>query len=329
MATIELTLTGPDGANPLGFLCALGVLRTLSNAWPNSEVKMKWIQIGAAWRPVLRAGHVALDDEDAKDTIVRTIFAKLKKMDGHPAFAYKDKDGREWETTKVSPDEYQHYAKEAVSDNSAYYKQWMEFVAAFACESVADSGKVQDTEFRLLGGGQQRFMVAIRNIVKNVRLKHLCEAIFGPWRYEDPGDRNLTFRWDPVDDRRYALRWSDPTKKTTKVIQGKRMSSQIWTVLGANRLAVEALPLFPVFPVSNRLETTGFKRAKRDEKFWIWPIWDTFLSIDVVRSTLAIFELQADQPNRAVLAPRGIVEIYRSQKIDVGKYKNFTASWAI
>jgi len=327
MATVELTLTGPDGANPLGFLCALGALRTLSNAWPDSEVKMKWEQIGAAWRPVLRANHADLDgkdEADQRDVIVNAIFEELKKMEGHPAFAFKDKDGNEWVTTEVGLDEYQRYAREATAEVSSLHLRWMEFVAAFACESLGKSSAVQDTEFRFLGGGKQRFMVAIRNLVANTQPRHLLEAMFGPWRYEDPGDGNIALRWDPADDRRHALRWTDPTQQTTKVIQGKKKSSKIWTVIGANRLAVEALPLYPAFPASNRLATTGFKGGRRDGKFWTWPMWDAFLNVEAVRSVLAISELQADQPDRAVLAPRGVVEIHRAQKIGVGNYKNFT-----
>lgn len=327
MATVELTLTGPDGANPLGFLSALGSLRTLSNAWPDSEVKMKWEQVGAAWRPVLRASHAELNVKDEagwKDVIVNAVFDELKKMHEHPAFAFKDKDGNEWVTTQVSADEYRRYAMEAVSETSSLHLRWMDFVVAFACESLGESSTVQDTEFRFLGGGQQRFMVAIRNLVAITRPEHLAEAIFGPWRYEDPGDGNIALRWDPADDRRHALRWTDPTQQTTKVIQGKKKSSKIWTVIGANRLAVEALPLLPAFPASNRLATTGFKGRRRDGIFWTWPMWDVFLNAEAVRSVLAISELQADQPNRVVLAPRGIMEIHRAQKIGVGNYKNFT-----
>lgn len=328
MATIELTLTGPDGANPLGFLCALGTLRTLSNAWPDSDVKMKWVQVGAAWRPVLRADHPDLDGKDEakqRNVIVNALFEELKKMQGHPAFAFKDKKGKEWVTTEVSPDEFKRYASESTAGSSPCYLRWMEFVAAFACECLSKSSAVQDTEFRFLGGGQQRFMVAIRNLVAKTQPRHLLEAVFGPWRYEDPGDGNIALRWDPSDDRRHALRWTDPTQPTTKVIQGKDKSSKIWTVLGANRLAVEALPLYPVFPVSNRLATTGFKGWRRDAKFWTWPIWTTFLNVEAIRSVLAISDLQADQPDRAALAPRGIVEIHRAQKIGVGQYKNFTS----
>lgn len=319
--TYEITLTGPEGANPLGFLCVLGTVRTLTNAWPEAEVKLAWRQMGAHWRPILRANHPDLNDKDA---LVKALYAELKKMDGHPAVAFKDANGDEWSSTQVPADEYRRYAEQATQEISYRHLSWMEFVAAFACESITESSNVQDTEFRFLGGGQQRFMVAVRNLVSYTQPAHLREAVFGPWRYEDSGDGNIAMRWDPADDRRHVLRWTDPTKATSKTIGGKEKSSKIWTVIGANRLAVEGLPFFPVFPVSSKLATTGFKGGRKNDTFWTWPLWNCFLNINTVSALLASSELQTDSPDRVKLAPRGIVEVYRTQKIVVGRYKNFT-----
>ncbi len=323
MTPTELTLTGPNGANPLGFLCALGTLRTLSNAWPDGEVKMAWKQEVAAWQPVLRA-NTDLNDREA---LVKAIYDELKMMDGHPAFTFKDKDGNEWSTTEVSRAEYARYAKEATQEDAESDVRWMGFVAAFACESTPKSDSedtVQDTEFRLLGGGRQQFLVALRHLVTSTQQEHLSEAVFGPWLYRDSGDGNLSLRWDPADDRRHALRWTDPTKATSKLVNGKNRSSKIWTVIGANRLAMEALPLFPVFPVGRRLATTGFKGGRKHNTFLSWPLWDGFINVDTARSILSLSELQRDEPAPEVFRPQGVVEIYRIQKIGVGNYKNFT-----
>lgn len=78
-------------------------------------------------------------------------------------------------------------------------------------------------------------------------VEHLREALFGPWRYENDG---LSMRWDPDDAKEYALRWRDPS------IGGV---SSVW---GANRLAFEALPLFPTVPTEAGLRTTGFRRQR-------------------------------------------------------------------
>ncbi len=46
-----LLLPGLDGANPLGFLAALGTLQTLSSTNPNSSVSMSWTESSLGWRP--------------------------------------------------------------------------------------------------------------------------------------------------------------------------------------------------------------------------------------------------------------------------------------
>lgn len=118
-------------------------------------------------------------------------------------------------------------------------------------------------------------------------------------------------RWDTADDRRYALRWNEPS------------GDPIRTVRGANRLAVEALPLMPTMPVNGRLETTGFKGTGARNTFWTWPIWTTPLVLDAVRSVLALRELQLDPLPRADLAARRIAEVYRSQRLTIRKFRNF------
>jgi hypothetical protein len=47
-----LVLEGIPGDNPLGFLAALGVLRTLSQRWPGHVIRMRW-QARGGWRPVI------------------------------------------------------------------------------------------------------------------------------------------------------------------------------------------------------------------------------------------------------------------------------------
>ncbi len=313
MATVELTLTGPDGANPLGFLCALGALRTLSNAWPDSEVKMKWEQLGAAWRPVLRASHADLDGKDKtgqRKVIVNAIFEELKKMEGHPA--------RRWDDThNIPPGNYREYASEARdlffnADNANHRPA--EWAAALACDGIADDKAVDDTAFRTMSGqGHQHFLKQIRLLQEATSSEHITEALFG-WKYQD---EKYNLRFDPSEDRRHALRWKSPDKDTIK------------TVWGANRLAAEGLPLYSVFPSGNRLKTVGFRGSGKDDTFWTWPLWGGFLNVSVVRVILALPTLQTKQPSRTDLSPLGIVEVYRAQRINVGRYRAFATARAV
>jgi hypothetical protein len=85
----------------------------------------------------------------------------------------------------------------------------------------------------------------------------------------------------------------------------------------AAALAYRGLQLLPCVPAGGGLATTGF--AKHGGALdWSWPIWSEWLSLDPVRSLLSLAELQQDRPARDRLYARGVVEIYRSSRIQVG-----------
>lgn len=193
-------------------------------------------------------------------------------------------------------------------------RAWADFLAAFGCESVTDDkGLIQDTSLRTMSGaGHQHFLGFMRTLISDTTSEELHAAMFLPWRYVDP---RPSMRWDPADDRRYAMRWDDPS------------GDPIRTVRGANRLAIEALPLLPTMPVGADLATTGFSRLVDRGIYWSWPIWDRPVIVEVVRSLLAYDELQRQPPDRRQLSAMGVREIYRSRRITQGKYRNFTPSF--
>jgi hypothetical protein len=232
-------------------------------------------------------------------------------MAGHPAFAIDD-------NLKIPPDRYRKdYAELAAAKaHESRDRTWADFVAAFGSEATAsEEGVIQDTALRTMSGaGHQHFLKTMRDLVQNTAAEHLRKALFEPWRYEDP---KPSLRWDPADDRRYALRWNEPS------------GDPIRTVRGANRVAIEALPLLPAMPVGTRLETTGFRGRSSRDTFWTWPIWSAPLTVDAVRSVLALRQLQEDPPPRPELAAMGVNEVYRSQRLTVGKYRNFAPAQAV
>ncbi|HEY5705579.1 MAG TPA: hypothetical protein VIS96_08410 [Terrimicrobiaceae bacterium] len=175
---------------------------------------------------------------------------------------------------------------------------------------------IEDTEFRTMSGaGHQHFLEFMNVLAKETTAEQLHEALFGPWRYSDSSP---TMRWDPEDDRRYALRWDEPSKDPVR------------TVRGANLLAVAALPLFPTIPLSGReLATTGFRGKGSRGAFITWPIWLGWLALDSIRSLISSRELQDDNASTRLLAFRGIEAVYRSQRITLGKYRNFTPAQAV
>lgn len=145
-------------------------------------------------------------------------------------------------------------------------------------------------------------------------------SLFEQWTYSDSG-RGLNLRWGPADDRRYALRWKNPSDEPNM------------TMRGANRLALEALPLFVTAPEGERLQTTGFTQRRTTGVRWTWPIWSGPLSLEACRSVLQMRTLQCSPLNsesrefaewRTSIAHLGISEVFQSQRITIGKFRNFT-----
>ncbi len=295
----EFLLKGLDGTNPLGFLAAVGTLRTSATAWSDNKVKMRWTVKGGSWRPALVFENLDM----SQDHYLDVLNSELKKKLSHSAFGFAEN----------LPIPFEDYAEQA---NSAFFsveksdREFADFISAFGSEAVVDKdNRMSDTAFRALGGGQTRFLKTMVQLVEATEADHLREALFETWSYSDD---KPSMRWDPADDRRHALRWKEPTKDPVK------------TVRGANRLAIEALPLHPTMPTSRRLETTGFTRKRGRGEEWSWPLWEPPVTVDVARSLLSLAELQKERPDRGELLRMGIREVMRCQRITTGKYRNFT-----
>lgn len=309
----SIELAGFDGNNPLAFLAALGTLRTLTLAWPDANVRLSWYLDGA-WHPILHATHPL-----QQASLVDALCVELQRMKSHPALDLGDNLG-------VPPSVFYKYAQRAQATASLSDRRWADFAAAFACEGTTtrDSKKqqvVQDTALRTMSGaGHQDFLAVARNIVNSTTPRHLERALFQPWQYDDPVEKQ-TMRWDPIDDIRYALRWRDPSGDPVRKKRG--------SMLGANRLALEGLPLLPTIPVGSVLHTTGFSGRGSRDTFWSWPIWQAPLSLDTTRSLLSLRELQLSVPPRRMLVRMGVVEIYRSQRLTVLKFRNFAPAASV
>ena len=306
----QVLLSGLDGSNPLGFLAAVGTLRSLSLTWSGRHPALSWLRHGC-WRPVLHTQHPTSEAE-----LVHALTDSLTGGDRRPELNDLGND------LTIEPGRFRVFADGVGKAANSQDRCSADFVAAFASEShVAQTGRIQDTAFRTMAGaGHQHFLAFMRNIIQYTTSEHLYRALFESWRYDDPV-QNATLRWDPVDDVRYALRDRNPSGDPVRTNSG--------SVLGANRLAIEGLPLFPTTPDATRLETTGFRGQKASNTFWTWPIWTRPASVEVVRSLLSLRELQCEAPDRDSLRPRGISEVFRAQRLTVGKVRNFTPARAV
>lgn len=293
-----LLLNGLDGSNPLAFLAAVGALRTLAHALPTTNWRMKWVRHNGLWAPAL-SGNQTITEEHLVE-----LLASALQGETTPEFDFS-------RNLNVSSKVFRRVAVEAQDVSSSVDRRYADFVASFGCEllSTYDKKNIQDTALRTMSGaGHQHFLGTMKQLVRTTKAEHVRRALFEIWDY---ADEKLGLRWDPEEDRRYALRWDNPSDDAPK------------TVRGANRLAVEALPLFPTAPGDRRLETTGFSRQQGAVVF-TWPIWEDALSVDVMRSLFALPDMHKAAPDRANLYAMGVVEVYRSQRISVGKYRNFT-----
>lgn len=294
---------GLDGSNPLAFLAALGTLRTLSLALPDETVTMSWEQQEGAWRPRLWCS-LASDG----DALIETLKDILVSAVDRASFAIGD-------NLNLPTNEFRAHLLKSIQNvetlNNQLARIDADFLAAFGSEVVVnDDGTMQDTALRTMSGaGHQHFLKFFRQLVSNTDSDHLRRSLFLKWDYADEG-RGMNLRWDPLDDRRYALRWKDPGPDPVK------------TMRGANRLAIEAMPLLPTMPTTECLATTAFEGKGSRGVYLVWPLWEAPISIDVLQSLLAsVGRLRDDAVASAEL---GIAALYASARITTGKFRNFT-----
>ncbi|AWM35562.1 hypothetical protein GobsT_67660 [Gemmata obscuriglobus] len=303
-----LPLTGLDGANPLAFLAALGTLRLAERAYPGT--RLSWKAQGS-WTPVLH-----LPQEITPTALIANLLAQAVRTRRCVTFA---------QDVKILAEEFCAFEREA---RLAIHtdREFSEFLVACANPLVTiqggpNAGKTKPTEFYFIAG-QQKLLKQALEIATAATQEHLTKALFAYWTYDDPLE-GLSLRWDPRDDLRYATRFHNPSKDKSK---GKKGS-----VLGANRLAFEALPLFPCFARGSRLVTTGFLVLDR-RPFFTWPIWEPAWGLSSVRSVLGALAAPRDGSEvRHIKTPDqiGVTVCYQCEKVSNSDYSNFTPSRAL
>lgn len=311
-----LSLNGLDGSNPLAFLTALGLLRTVEAVFPQHSSKLGWQNTEGAWRPFLELEGIDLEKEAFCDSLAGHLEATLQlKM--------LDELG---DNLTLSPCRFRaislRHLKEACLGNPESHVA-LQYLACFGTDAThqphsKDRTQMQDTALRTMSGaGHQHFIKFMRDIIAETSAYQIYATLFESWRYADNG-RGMNLRWDPIDDRRYAMRWKNPSSDAAQSMRG------------ANRLAIEAIPFFATAPVGNRLETTGFRTQRGS--FWSWPIWDSPLNSDVIKCLLRQSHLTQPEmtpEQKKILEARGVATVFRSQRITVGKFRNFTPAQSV
>jgi hypothetical protein len=250
------------------------------------------------------------EEKLAPEDLVAALVARQKQR---PA-------GRElnWaRTIKTDRTCYVDALAKAKKDLQEGKRSYADFLTAFASDlGTDDNDQLKPTAFYMTSG-KQEFLKEARNLAnrlvegvsigrrKKTSAEMFREALFGPWRYEDP---QHSLGWDPSTERLHALRAKSPTKEASEGVSGA-----VW-------LAFEALPLFPCFLTEGRLATTGFhtEGSTRQERvtYLTWPLWEFPVPIDTVRSLLSLSELTEENP-LGILRARGIEAVFRCERYKV------------
>ncbi len=292
-----ILLTGLDGGNPLGFLAAVGAAVVSQDAFP--ETRLGWKLTAGGWRPLLHG--CGKDEQELEDKLL----AALQKA---PTAVF-DIDNR----MPFEADRFSRALGDAQRRSSMTDRRDADLLCGFGTDLYPDKeGKFQDSRFRMVRSGDaagQGLPFYAKAIRKKTTLDCMRRALFRAWDYRDEG---YSLRWDPIEDRRYALRWRDPSKS--------KASDGPGSMLAANALAVEALRWFPtLLSYGKQAHTTGFLRSGRREIF-VWPIWTPMVKMDSLRSLLALSDLGKDPLPRSSLSRRGIAEVYCSRRVPQNQY---------
>jgi CRISPR-associated endonuclease/helicase Cas3 len=308
----SLPLPGLDGSNPLAFLAAVGVLvacHRMSQVadhpdWLDGPVKLSWGNDDSHHTPVLHFAGTPPTPSHFADILAQGM---ARSVETHPAA---------WVVEMLTDEDHslaeliQHRCVGRTADDRPY----LDWITALACEIAPDAASQLQTVRKdyLIGN--------LRSVIQRTTAAHLFRSIFSTWDYADALD-NQSLHWEPSEDRRHAYQWHMPSGDPTRKKRGG--------MLGANRLALEAWPLFPSFPKGDRLATRGFKGSRAYDTFFTWPLWKCPLSLDTLASLLALESLQHEQPRHSEFQDYNVSVAFRLQRILVGKTPNFTTATAI
>lgn len=262
----RIDLPGVDGANPLGFLAALGLLRLV----PRAKLGFSGDGSFRAYLDELNksesdlAALVAADASSSEDANApwRLTYTKA---------ATKKQGPQEVADLKPSPDVFKQFLAACIKSWLIGNEEAAAYAAAYGTDVAVDGkGNTKPTSFHFTAA-QQTFLGSVETIRASVNENWAMTSLFDG-DGEQPGS-NL--RWDPGAERNWALMASDPSGDGTHVDAPLE-----W-------LAFRGLPLLPSFPHGTRIITTGVS-GRGDDMTFTWPLWSVPASLQTVRSALQL-----------------------------------------
>lgn len=306
-----LACVGLNGANPLGFLAAVGLFRHVTEML-EPTIRMKWQIAGGNWSPVFIGAHEALSTEATfLDWLFESLKVEpnshwLKRLNEIP----DDRLGLGTESVYSS-------IIETVTHRDRLQADWLSCNGSDLCEASSNN--------QLQTARRDYFPESAAAIVSGLTREHLERTMFRIWDYADPIQK-VSLHLEPREDRRHAYQWFRPVGDPTRTLRGG--------MLGANRLAMEAWPLFQSVAVRGDLQTVGFLGTRPMKGIrWTWPLWSSPLSICDATPILNLADLQYDDSTddsiERRLLLRGIATAFRLKRILVEKTPNFTSPVAL
>lgn len=301
-------LEGLEPDNLLAFLALLGLLRALEAAGWRPRVHWE----GTPARPVL-----TLPEERTAEEVAAAAAAGCASLVAAHDFGGAKDLNFDGPTARV--------LLEAATVQPAHRRAEV-LDSLFSDGALREDGRVLPTPFcAMFGQGHQHFLSRLTDVPAGVLPKAMAKrkfppnlnapamisaALFVPWTREDETDG---FRWDQMEDRRYALRFENPSTDAGR------------TQHGANRLAAIGLPALPGAAVQRRRGTRFLNIATEVEASALtitWPIWTPPASLAAIQALLAHPDLRGEAPG--ALGHLGIVERRQARRVANGKFMSFT-----
>lgn len=319
-ATIH-RLDGLEPDNLLAFLALLGLLRSLEaddrerSEEDRARPRAAWDVASPPLRPRL---HLVL--ALTRESIAERADNGLRRLAGSHDFA-----GRQ--DIDFSQEECRALLKSAAEEARHDARDRVDLLAALMSDAAIKDGKGREVDptplCLLFGQGHQYFLHRLTSVplqdlppprgrgesgVPVTACTPLSEALFEPWRR---ADATFSFRWDPAEDVRYALRPGDPTDAAYKPA----------TQHGANRLAAVALALLTLAPETRagRVRPTIIGgHAGADGFRFAWPIWREPATLAAIVALLAALDLT----EAGAMSHLGVERVMVARRISVGKFMN-------
>lgn len=294
-----LELSALRGDNPTGFLAACGLLQCVSQFPPDDSAsfRLSWTTSADRISPV-----AILESGPSCDigTISRSVRAH---SDWQKCLIGSARVGRQG--CLRSRETFRQVTGTLLRQLPAHRRD-VDFWSVLASDAGSDAKGPFKSFHTLLdfGSANQNLLPTLVKMADALLARMnttgdevIREALYGPWQYND---KQRAFGWDPATQRLHALRGKEPTNDDERC-----------STLGPVYLVGAAIPLFPSFVCNNRLRTAGFYTDNEKQTWFRWPIWNTPISLETLRSLLAC-------PLRDIRGRPGIQAIYKSQRCHTG-----------